>query len=180
MERHIGQKVRRGGGRTKGPAKRTKKDNEKFEATFNKLLGDEVIEIRYVTKSDEPFWFTLDEHLSKAEFDLKIRDKRGYVICIDEKPIGVMRYNLIWDNTPFLTLIYIDEAQHGNGYGRQAMLFWENDMRSLGYRMVITSTQVNEEAQHFYRKLGYVERGGIFLDNTPFEQPQEMFMIKVL
>jgi len=38
MERHIGAKVRRGGGRTKGPAKRTKEDNEKFEAIFVKLL----------------------------------------------------------------------------------------------------------------------------------------------
>ena len=38
MERHIGAKVRRGGGRTKGPAKRTKEDNERFEAAFARLL----------------------------------------------------------------------------------------------------------------------------------------------
>ena len=38
MERHIGQKVRRAGGRTKGPAKRTKEDNQKFEAMFSKML----------------------------------------------------------------------------------------------------------------------------------------------
>jgi len=38
MERHIGQKVRRGGGRTKGPAKRTKEDDERFEAAFESLL----------------------------------------------------------------------------------------------------------------------------------------------
>ena len=38
MERHIGQKVRRSGGRTKGPAKRTKEDDAQFEAVFNKLL----------------------------------------------------------------------------------------------------------------------------------------------
>lgn len=53
-------------------------------------------------------------------------------------------------------------------------------MRSLGYKMVMTSTQVNEQAQHFYRKLGYIERGGIFLDGTPYAQPQEMFLLKVL
>jgi len=41
MERHIGAKVRRGGGRTKGPAKRTKEDNERFEAAFEKLLDSE-------------------------------------------------------------------------------------------------------------------------------------------
>jgi len=38
MERHINANVRRGGGRTKGPAKRTKEDNERFETAFVKLL----------------------------------------------------------------------------------------------------------------------------------------------
>ena len=139
-----------------------------------------MFEVRYATETDKLFWYTLDEHFNEREFDLKIRDKRGYIISIEGKPIGVMRYNLMWDNTPFLTLIYIDDAHHSKGYGRQAVLFWENEMRELGYKMVMTSTQVDEQAQHFYRKLGYKERGGIFLDDTPFEQPQEMFMIKVL
>jgi uncharacterized protein YaiI (UPF0178 family) len=38
MERHIGGKIRRSGGRTKGPAKRTKADNDKFEIAFKRLL----------------------------------------------------------------------------------------------------------------------------------------------
>ena len=38
MERHIGAKIRRSGGRTKGPAKRTGEDNERFEAAFSKIL----------------------------------------------------------------------------------------------------------------------------------------------
>jgi len=36
--RYIGQKIRRGGGRTKGPKKRTREDDERFEATFAKML----------------------------------------------------------------------------------------------------------------------------------------------
>lgn len=139
-----------------------------------------MFEIRYVAESDKQFWHTLDKHLSEAEFRLKIRDKRGYIISYAGKTVGVMRYNLFWDNIPFLTLIYFDEVCRGKGFGRQAMLFWENEMRSLGYEMVMTSTRVDEDAQHFYRKLGYKDKGGIFFDNTPFEQPQEMFMIKVL
>ena len=39
MDRHMGAKVRRSGGRTKGPAKRTKEDNARFESAFAKLLG---------------------------------------------------------------------------------------------------------------------------------------------
>lgn len=139
-----------------------------------------MFKIRHLLNEDKSFWFTLDKHLSEKEFELKIRDKRGYIISDDDKPIGVMRYNLFWDNTPFLTLIYFYEAYRGKGFGKQALLYWENEMREFDYKMVMTSTQVDEQAQHFYRKLGYKDKGCLLLDNTPFEQPQEMFMIKVL
>jgi len=39
LERHIGQKVRRSGGRTKGPRGRTKEDDARFEAAFETLLS---------------------------------------------------------------------------------------------------------------------------------------------
>jgi len=38
MERHMGQKIRRSGGRTKGPPKRTRNDDARFEAAFVKLI----------------------------------------------------------------------------------------------------------------------------------------------
>lgn len=139
-----------------------------------------MFEIRYVSEADKAFWFTLDEHVSESEFYLKIRDKRGYIISDGDKPIGVMRYNLFLDIIPFLTFIHFEENYRRNGFGRQAMLHWENEMDEFGYKMLLTSTQVDEEAQHFYRKLGYKDRGSLFLDNTPFEQPQEMFLLKVL
>lgn len=139
-----------------------------------------MFEIRYIAEADKAFWFTLDKHISEDEFLLKIRDRRGYILCDTGNPIGVMRYNLFWDNIPFLTLIHLQEAFQGKGFGRKAMLSWEKEMRELGYKMVMTSTQVDEQAQHFYRKLGYTEKGSLFFDNTPFEQPQEMFMLKNL
>ena len=139
-----------------------------------------MFRIKHVSEFDKSFWYSIDKQFSVSEFDLKVRDKRGYVISDDEKPIGIMRYNLFLDIIPFLTLIFIGEPHQGQNFGRQAMLFWENEMRELGYKMIMTSTQVDEQAQHFYRKLGYVDRGSLILDNTPFEQPQEMFMIKVL
>lgn len=136
--------------------------------------------IDYVTQNDKEFWFLLDRHMSENEFLLKIRDKRGYVIRDGEKPIGVLRYNLFWDNTPFLNLIHFDEDYRGKGFGKKAMLHWENEMRMLGYKAVMTSTQVNEDSQHFYRKLGYKDVGCLVLDIPGYEQPLEMFMIKAL
>ena len=40
MERHIGGKIRRDGGRTKVPAKRTKDNDARFEAAFEQLLNE--------------------------------------------------------------------------------------------------------------------------------------------
>lgn len=137
-----------------------------------------MIDIRYVGTGDKEFWYSLDKHLPEAEFMNKIRDKRGYVLIKDDTPIGLLRYNLFWDNTPFCTMLFIDGEYQGRGYGRVLMEYWENDMRSQGYEMFLVSTQVDESAQHFYRKLGYKDCGGLVIDIPKFEQPMEMFMIK--
>lgn len=39
FERHISQKVRRSGGRTSGPRKRTREDDDRFEAAYRRLLA---------------------------------------------------------------------------------------------------------------------------------------------
>ena len=88
--------------------------------------------------------FKLDKHLTKEEYNKKVDDKRGYVLLKEDIPIGVLRYNLFWDNIPFCTLIYIDLNYQHNGYGKYLMENWERDMKSLGYGMVMTSTQVDE------------------------------------
>lgn len=88
--------------------------------------------IRYVVENDKSFWFSLDRHLSENEFYLKVRDKRGYVINDGAEPIGIIRYNLFWDIIPFLTFIHFNEAYRGKGFGKQAMLHWEKEMRELG------------------------------------------------
>lgn len=120
------------------------------------------------------------ESLAESEFELKIRDKRCYILHEDEKHIGVMRYNLMFDFIPFLTHMHIEKPYQRKGLGRKAMLHWEDEMRSLGYKMVMVSTQVDEEGQHFYRKLGYKDMGSIVMDIPPYEQPLEMFLGKAL
>jgi GNAT superfamily N-acetyltransferase len=139
-----------------------------------------MFQIRYLSEKDKEFWYTLDRHLSEEEFAKKVADKRGYIILDNEKPIGILRFNMFWDNTPFLTLIYIDFSYHKKGYGRKAMEYWENDMATQGYKIIMTSTQVDEDAQHFYRKLGFKDCGCLVLDIPGFEQPLEMFMAKAL
>ncbi len=133
-----------------------------------------MIEIRYAEITDGEFWFSLDRHMGKDEFQSKVRDKRGYVLSVCGKPAGILRCNLFWDNTPFCNLIYIADEFQRRGFGKELMEHWERDMKSQGFNTLMTSTQADEEAQHFYRKLGYKDCGGLILDS----QPTEIFLIK--
>jgi len=137
-----------------------------------------MIEIRYVRDDDRQFWFSLDKHLPEPEFSHKVRDRRGYVLELDGAPAGLLRYNLFWDSIPFCTMLYIKPDCQGRGYGRRLMERWEGDMAAQGYGALLTSTQTDESAQGFYRKLGFRDCGGLLLDIPGYEQPMELFLIK--
>lgn len=139
-----------------------------------------MTKIKYVEISDKEFWYTLDRHLPEKEFEKKVNSKQGYVLLENDKPVGLLRYNLFWDNTPFCTMLFIDWNNQKKGYGKELLEYWEKDMKSQGYGFVLTSTQVDETAQHFYRKLGYKDCGGLIIDILNYEQPMEMFLIKAI
>ena len=138
------------------------------------------MEIRHVELHDKAGWYLLDWHLPESGFEEKVRNMQGYVLLDCDKIVGVLRYNLFWDNTPFCTLLFIDEKYRGRGCGKLLMEHWESDMKSQDYGMLMTSTQVDEDAQHFYRKLDYKECGGFVVDVPGYEQPMEMIMIKAI
>ena len=136
--------------------------------------------IRYVEDQDKMAWYALDHEFPKTGFDEKVRNRQGYVCIEDGRIIGILRFNLFWDSIPFCNMLHIDEEYQGKGYGKQLMDRWEQDMKSSGCGMVMTSTQVNEEAQHFYRKLGYKDSGGFVVDIPGYEQPLELILIKAI
>ncbi len=136
----------------------------------------ENMQIRPVQLGDKEFWFSLDKHLSEAEFYKKVRDVQGYVILADGYPTGILRYNLFWDNTPFCTLLYVKNDYQRKGYGSALMRYWENEMHEKGFKMLLVSTQTDETAQHFYRKLGYADCGSM----TVPDQADELFLIKII
>lgn len=111
----------------------------------------------------------MDKHISKDEIKNIIKLKRVYILEEEDEFIGWLRYNLFWDNTPFMNMLYILEGYRGQGFGRLAVEFWEEEIKVLGYKTVLTSTASNEYAQHFYNKLGYKTIGGFTLGEDPFE-----------
>ena len=139
-----------------------------------------MTEIRSVREEDRAFWFRLDRHLSGPGFAEKVRTGQGLVLLEDGVPAGLLRWNLFWDEHPFCCLLYVEAARRGRGLGRMLMTRWEEDMRARGHALVLTSTQADEEAQHFYRKLGYRDCGGLVLDAPGYAQPMELILMKRL
>lgn len=134
--------------------------------------------IRLVNETDKVEWFMLDKHLSEEEFNKKVRDKQGYVLIKDITIVGVLRYSLFWDSIPFMNMLYISDDFQNKGYGRKLCLYFENEMKSLGHGMVLTSTQSDETAIHFYHKIGYETCGYIDFNIEGYIQPREIVLSK--
>lgn len=128
------------------------------------------MKIEYGSEVNFQFMLDNDGHVSKELIENKLKEKE-IIIASDEdnKIIGWLRYSYFWDNTPFMNMLYINENYRNKGIGKELVLFWENEMKKKGYEFLMTSTLSNEEAQHFYRKLGYKDSGSLLLPNEPLE-----------
>lgn len=138
------------------------------------------MEIKIVTDQDKEFVMSIDKHIDDISYANRVYTKSGYVIWEKDRRIGIILHCVIWDRIPFMNLIWLSEEHRGKGFGRGTILAWEEEMKNRGYRMVLISTQVDEDAQYLYRKLGYIDCGGWVFCNTPFDQPMELFLRKVL
>lgn len=128
------------------------------------------MKICFATESDYEYIRNRDHHISEGLLLSKIKGNEIYILRNqDEGHIGWMRYGYFWDNTPFMNMIWVDEPYRGKGVGKQVVLFWEEQMKERGFDLIMTSTQADEGAQHFYRKLGYKDAGCLILDTQPLE-----------
>ena len=134
------------------------------------------MKIEIANEKDYNFVVNRDRHIAEILVESKIKNGEIYVLRELDKEIGWMRFGYFWDNTPFMNMIWIDEEYRGLGFGKEVCEFWEKDMKSRGYKTVMTSTLSNEGAQQFYRKLGYKDVGCLLLDNEHLE----ILMIKQL
>ena len=125
--------------------------------------------IRYAEKTDIPLLSERDKHISREELENSVFLKRILVLFVDEIFVGWLRYNLFWDNIPFMNMLYVMESARGKGFGKELVAFWENEMRMKGHDRVLTSTLSNEQAQFLYRKLGYTDIGSLLLPDEPLE-----------
>lgn len=127
------------------------------------------MEIRLATLREERALTALDKHVSAAVLREKIAAGQVLLLMDDGEIAGWLRWSLFWDEHPFLNLLYLLEPHREQGWGRALVQAWESRMRQAGYTAVLTSTQANECAQHFYRHLGYADIGAFALPGDPLE-----------
>ncbi|QHT58998.1 GNAT family N-acetyltransferase [Paenibacillus lycopersici] len=127
--------------------------------------------------SDYAYIRERDRHLAERLIAAKLQAGEIYLFLDDEESrIGWLRYGFFWDNTPFMNMLWLDAPYRGQGLGKQAVMHWEHAMKQQGFKLVMTSTLANEDAQHFYRKLGYRDAGCLLLQ----DEPLEILLIKTL
>jgi GNAT superfamily N-acetyltransferase len=131
-------------------------------------------EIRLAGADDLGFLRTHDRHASPAEREAG--NGRGRVeLMVAEtapEPLGWLRWGLFWDAVPFMNLLYVVAEHRGRGFGRLLVEEWESRCRAAGHPWVLTSSQSDEQAQHFHRHLGYRDSGTLEL---PDEAPEILF-----
>ncbi len=145
--------------------------DERFirEGSLSQTKEGDRLTIRAATPRDIPMLLGYDRHVSVRELTHIVPMGRVLLAYSGEAFVGWLRYGLFWDELPFMNMLFVLEGQRGKGYGRQLALHWEQAMKREGYQTVVTSTQSNESAQHFYRKLGYREAGALKLSDDPIE-----------
>jgi len=128
-----------------------------------------LIELVFADKNDDGFLAEHDSHIGNEIRKKKIEAKEIIVLKKNGQTIGWLRYGLFWDMIPFMNMLYIKEHHRRKGLGKQLVLFWENEMWECGHKVLMTSSQSDEEAQHFYRKLGYEDAGSLMFPKGPLE-----------
>lgn len=128
-----------------------------------------MLTINHAIEADYSYMKRKDRHIADSLILPKIRNKEIYILREAGREIGWMRFGYFWDNTPFMNMLWLEEEERGKGYGRELVLYWEKTMQQQGFPTVMTSTQSNEGAQHFYRKLGYRDIGCLLQDSDPLE-----------
>lgn len=134
------------------------------------------MKIRLATMNDIDVLSENDKHIDKQELGNIIKLNRVYIAEENDNFIGWLRYNLFWDNTPFMNMLYIIDSYRGKGFGKQLVEYWEEQLKIMEYKTAMTSTASDEYAQHFYNKLGYSTVGGFL----PFGESFEIILMKKL
>ena len=75
-----------------------------FKAEQYKYIQESSMkyECRYAAEHDIDLLTNLDKHITPTELRNSVALNRVLLMCDGDRVIGWLRYNLFWDNTPFM------------------------------------------------------------------------------
>jgi len=74
--------------------------------------------------------------------------------------VGYLRLEYLWSTVPYIGVIFVQGAYQQRGIGRAMLHFLEAFLRSKGYKILLSSSQVNEPSpQAWHRAVGFEECG---------------------
>lgn len=124
-----------------------------------------------VGTSNDLAYLSEQERLSVSELEAILR--RGRILIADGSnsptPVGWLRWGLFWDEVPFMNRLHVEEGHRRGGIGQLLVTEWESQCRNAGHKLVVTSTLSDESAQHFYRRIGYLDAGCLLLPGEALE-----------
>lgn len=127
--------------------------------------------VRTATAADLAFLAEHDSHIGAASLEDAVQHRR--ILIAHLKPsstvVGWLRWGLFWDEIPFMNMLFVLDKHRRTGCGSELVAAWERQAHSAGHQMVMTSTLADEAAQHFYRRLGYIDTGCLLLPGESTE-----------
>ncbi len=138
-----------------------------------------MITIRPAVAGDQAFWFLW---IPLTNGSLRQKDNgKNCLCCSCRRPasrVATLQFFLGHDSF----LYHASDRRSASRQGTRETVGYllGTTAKAAGHALCLTSTQVDEQAQHFYRKLGYQDAGGLLLTSSGFEQPMELFLVKQL
>ncbi len=100
------------------------------------------------------------DHITSEKLEYLIKQKEIIVACIDNIPVGYLRIEYLWHIIPYIGLILVDKNHRKIGVGKSLLAFVENHLKSNGYPMIYSSSEVSQpEPQQWHRHVGFEECG---------------------
>src|SRR5579884_1992648 len=125
--------------------------------------------LRAATERDFAFLRTFSTGPDDEKLRAQIRDGRLRIIESAGEPVGFLKFYVLWEVLPFIEVILVREDRRRHGIGRDAVRSWEREMAARSFRRVLISTQADETAQEFWRRIGYRDCGSLMLPGCPAE-----------
>ncbi|MEM7626702.1 MAG: NYN domain-containing protein [Planctomycetota bacterium] len=103
-----------------------------------------------------------------------------YVVAIDDGGVvGVLRFEMIWESVPFISLVFVSPPHRGRGHSRRMLDALCAHLRRLEHTTLMSSSRQDEPTpQRWHAHMGFVPNGRF--DQLPGQPVPEMIFALTL